>query len=78
VRDFRGAGAGEPAPATGIARSTVSPTLSRLIAAGAVERTELPAGGVGFRLGANGGAAAATGGLDGDAALAAALASAAD
>lgn len=44
-----GASAGEVAQPTGIPRSTVAPTLSRLIAAGAVERTELPGGGVGFR-----------------------------
>jgi len=77
VRERPGVSAGEIAQATGIARSTVSPTLSRLIAAG-VERTELPAGGAGFRLGADDGAAAAAGGVDGDAALAAELARAAE
>jgi DNA-binding transcriptional ArsR family regulator len=74
VRERPGVSAGEIAQATGIARSTVSPTLSRLIATGAAERTELPAGGVGFRLGADEGAAAVAGGVGGDAALAAELA----
>jgi DNA-binding transcriptional ArsR family regulator len=65
VRERPGASAGEIAQATGIARSTVSPTLSRLIAAGAVERTELPSGGVGFRPAAQGTREAA-GGSDGN------------
>lgn len=51
VRERPGVSAGEIAQATGIARSTVSPTLSRLVVAGTVERTELPSGGVGFRPG---------------------------
>jgi DNA-binding IclR family transcriptional regulator len=41
--------AGEIAQATGIPRWTVAPTLSRLVAAGAAERTERPGGGVAFR-----------------------------
>jgi DNA-binding transcriptional ArsR family regulator len=70
VRDRPGVSAGEIAQATGIARSTLSPTLSRLVAAGTVERTELPSGRVGFRPGK--GVAAAAGAGGGDAALAAA------
>jgi DNA-binding transcriptional ArsR family regulator len=70
VRDRPGVSAGEIAQATGIARSTVSPTLSRLVAAGTVERTELPSGSVGFRPGKP--VAAAAGGGGGGAALAAA------
>jgi DNA-binding transcriptional ArsR family regulator len=48
VRQRPGASAGEVSEATGIPRSTVSPTLARLVDAGAIERTQLP-GGVGFR-----------------------------
>ena len=44
-----GVTAGEVAEATGIVRSTVSPTLARLVSTGAVERVELPGSGVGFR-----------------------------
>jgi DNA-binding MarR family transcriptional regulator len=44
---------GEIAHATGIARSTVSPTLARLAGAGLIERVELPGSGVGFRAGAD-------------------------
>jgi DNA-binding transcriptional ArsR family regulator len=50
VRERPGATAGAISQATGIPRSTVSPTLFRLTQAGAVERTELPGGGVGFRV----------------------------
>jgi len=39
----------EIANATGIARTTVASTLTRLTAAGVLERLELPDGGVGFR-----------------------------
>jgi hypothetical protein len=49
VRDRPGVSAGEVAQATGIPRTTVAPTLSRLLAAGAVERVELPGGGAGYR-----------------------------
>lgn len=49
VRERPGVSAGEIAQATGIARSTVSTTLSRAAAAAEVERTQLPGGGVGFR-----------------------------
>jgi DNA-binding transcriptional ArsR family regulator len=49
VRERPGVSAGEIAQATGIPRSTIAPTLSRLVAAGAIERVEQPAGGVGFR-----------------------------
>ena len=49
VRERPGVSAGEIAQATGIARSTVSTTLSRAVAAADVERTQLPGGGVGFR-----------------------------
>jgi DNA-binding transcriptional ArsR family regulator len=49
LRERPGTSAGEIAQATGIPRSTVSPTLSRLIAAGAVERISMPGGDVGFR-----------------------------
>jgi DNA-binding transcriptional ArsR family regulator len=51
VHERPGVTAGEIAQATGIARSTVSPTLSRLADAGAIERSELPGGRVGFRPG---------------------------
>jgi DNA-binding transcriptional ArsR family regulator len=64
LRDRPGVSAGEIAQATGIARSTVSPTLSRLVAAGTVERTELPSGSVGFRPGRGVAAAADAGGRD--------------
>ena len=45
-----GATAREIADLTGIARNTVASTLTRLAAAGVLERSELPAGGVGYRL----------------------------
>jgi DNA-binding transcriptional ArsR family regulator len=48
VHERPGATAGEISQATGIPRSTVSPTLARLVEGGAIERTQLP-GGVGFR-----------------------------
>jgi DNA-binding transcriptional ArsR family regulator len=51
VSERPGATAGEIADATGIARSTVASTLTRLAANGALERAELPGGGVGFRAG---------------------------
>jgi hypothetical protein len=47
VRELR---AGEIADATGIARNTVASTVTRLVASGALERGELPEGGVGFCL----------------------------
>src|SRR5215207_1089187 len=47
VRERPGVTAGELAAATGIARPTVSSTVARLAASGALERTELPGGGVG-------------------------------
>jgi DNA-binding transcriptional ArsR family regulator len=49
VRERPGVSAGEIAQVTGIARSTVSPTLARLAGAGAIGRVELPGGGVGYR-----------------------------
>jgi DNA-binding transcriptional ArsR family regulator len=49
VHERPGASAGEIAQATGIARSTVPATLARLVDAEAIERTQLPGGGVGFR-----------------------------
>ena len=49
VRERPGVNAGEVAEATGIVRSTISPTLTRLAAAGAIARVELPGGGVGYR-----------------------------
>jgi CRP-like cAMP-binding protein len=49
VAERPGVTAAEVAGATGIARSTVSPALARLASSGAVERVELPGGGVGFR-----------------------------
>ena len=49
VGERPGATAGEVGEATGIARATVSSTLARLVEAGALERVELPSGGVGFR-----------------------------
>jgi DNA-binding transcriptional ArsR family regulator len=49
VRDRPGVSVGEVAQATGIPRTTVAPTMSRLLAAGAVERVELPDGGAGYR-----------------------------
>ena len=44
-----GATAREIADLTGIARNTVASTLTRLAADGVLKRSELPAGGVGFR-----------------------------
>ncbi len=49
VGERPGATARELADATGIARTTVASTLTRLAAAGVLERLELPDGGVGFR-----------------------------
>lgn len=49
VSERPGATAREIADLTGVARNTVASTLTRLAAAGVLERTELPAGGVGFR-----------------------------
>jgi len=49
VSERPGATAGELAAATGIARATVASTLARLTTAGALERSEPPGGGVGFR-----------------------------
>jgi DNA-binding transcriptional ArsR family regulator len=51
VHERPGVTAGEIAQVTGIPRSAVSPALSRLAGGGAVERTPLPGGGVGFRVG---------------------------
>jgi DNA-binding MarR family transcriptional regulator len=48
IRDRPGVSAGEVAEATGIARSTVTTTLGRLVDAGEVERSELPGGRTGF------------------------------
>jgi DNA-binding transcriptional ArsR family regulator len=48
VRERPGVSAGEIAHATGIPRSTVSPTLARLVDGGAIERSQLPGGGIGF------------------------------
>src|SRR5215217_2096292 len=50
VRDRPGATAAELASTTGIARATVSSTVARLAASGALERTSLPSGGFGFRV----------------------------
>jgi hypothetical protein len=50
VGERPGATARELADLTGIGRATVASTASRLAAAGVLERGELPAGGVGFRL----------------------------
>lgn len=41
---------GEVAGATGIARATITSTLSKLVAGGTLERVELPAGTHGYRL----------------------------
>jgi hypothetical protein len=49
VRDRPAVSAGEVSQATGIPRTTVAPTMSRLLAAGAVERVELPDGAAGYR-----------------------------
>jgi DNA-binding transcriptional ArsR family regulator len=49
VSERPGVTAGEISGATGIARSTVSPTLARLSDAGAIERVKLPGRGVGYR-----------------------------
>jgi CRP-like cAMP-binding protein len=49
VSDRPGATAREIADFTGVARNTVASTLTRLAAAGEIERSELPAGRVGFR-----------------------------
>ena len=49
VGERPGATAREIADLTGIARNTVASTLTRLAADGVLERSELPAGGVGFR-----------------------------
>jgi len=50
VRDRPGVTAAELTSTTGIARATVSSTVARLAASGALERTSLPSGGVGFRV----------------------------
>ena len=50
VRDRPGVTAGEIVSATGIARATVSSTAARPAGSGALERVELPGGGVGFRV----------------------------
>jgi CRP-like cAMP-binding protein len=49
VGERPGATAREIADATGIARATVASTVTRLVADGVLERSELPGGGVGFR-----------------------------
>src|SRR4051794_18903798 len=49
VRERPGSTARAIADTTGIARNTVASTLTRLAASGVLERSELPAGGVGFR-----------------------------
>lgn len=50
ARERPGVTAGEIAEATGIARSTVTTTLTRLVEAGEVESVPLPGGRPGFRL----------------------------
>lgn len=45
-----GVSAAELAGATGIARATINSTLYKLVADGALERVELPAGTHGYRL----------------------------
>ena len=50
VRDRPGVTAREISDATGIARTVVASTVTRLAANDVLERTELPAGGVGFRV----------------------------
>jgi len=52
VSERPGASAREIAAGTGIARTTVASTVTRLAAIGALERSALPGGGVGFRAGA--------------------------
>jgi predicted HTH transcriptional regulator len=52
VRERPAVTAREVAEATGIARSTVTTTLKRLLDAGEIERTSLPGGGTGYRAGA--------------------------
>jgi CRP-like cAMP-binding protein len=52
VGERPGSTAREIADATGIARTTVASTVTRLAADGVLERSELPGGGVGFRGGA--------------------------
>jgi DNA-binding MarR family transcriptional regulator len=49
VGERPGATAREIADATGIARTTVASTVTRLAAAGVLGRSELPGGWVGFR-----------------------------
>jgi CRP-like cAMP-binding protein len=49
VGERPGVTAREIADLTGIARATVASTVTRLAASGVLERSELPAGGVGFR-----------------------------
>ena len=49
VRERPGATAREIADATGIARTTVASTVTRLAANGVLERSELPNRGIGFR-----------------------------
>jgi hypothetical protein len=53
LRERPGATAREIADATGIARTIVASTLTRLAANAELERSELPAGGVGFRVSAS-------------------------
>ena len=50
VSERPGVSAAEVAGATGIARATVTSTLSKLVADGVLDRVELPAGGRGYRL----------------------------
>ena len=49
VGERPGATAREISEHTGVARNTVASTLTRLAGDGVLERSELPAGGVGFR-----------------------------
>ena len=49
VQERPGSTTRELADATGIARTTVASTVTRLAAAGVLERSVLPGGGVGFR-----------------------------
>ena len=51
VRERPGATAREIADATGVARTTVASSVTRLAANGTLRREELPGGGVGFRVG---------------------------
>src|SRR4051794_18055663 len=51
VAERPGSTAREIADATGIARTTVASTVTRLAVSGALERSEPPGGGIGFRPG---------------------------